>query len=216
MADALGQALGHLALAWAFIAWSRRLLVRDGVATKHFYWPAGYASRLRWLLRWFGLALVPVLMIATLARDGEFSLTLRPLALTLLLLGLLSMSVVLARLILAHTPFFGVKLFRLVLGLIMAAVPLALVGLIVTGYEYTALSLVGHFVVTLYLLATWVLVEATVVRGLAVAARRLAFKRALARRRAQVQEGAEGGSRSWRSPCSTWNRSTSSRCASPS
>ncbi len=192
-ADALGQALGHLALAWAFIAWSRRLLVRDGVATKHFYWPAGYAARLRWLLRWFGLALVPVLMIATLARDGEFSLTLRPLALTLLLLGLLSMSVVLSRLILAHTPFFGVKLFRLVLGLIMAAVPLALVGLIVTGYEYTALSLVGHFVVTLYLLATWVLVEATVVRGLAVAARRLAFKRALARRRAQVQEGAEGG-----------------------
>ena len=36
-------------------------------------------------------------------------------------------------------------------------------------------------------------VEATLVRSLAVAARRLAYRRALARRRAQVQEGAEGG-----------------------
>ena len=74
----------------------------------------------------------------------------------------------------------------------MAAVPLVLLGLIVSGYEYTALSMVGRFVITLYLLALWILVEATVVRGLAVAARRLAFKRALVRRRAQSQEGAEG------------------------
>ena len=189
----LGQAFLHLALAWAFIAWSRRLLVRDGVAMKHFYWPAGYVSRLRWLLGWLGVALVPVLLISTLARDGEISLTQRPIALLLMLVGLLSMSALLARLIFAHTPFFGVKLFRLLLGLIMSGVPLVLAGLIVSGYEYTALSLVGRFVITLYLLAFWVLVEATVVRGLAVAARRLAFKRALMRRRAQALEGAEGG-----------------------
>ncbi len=192
IATGLGQAFWHLALAWAFIAWSRRLLVRDGVATKHFYWPAGYVARLRWLLGWLGVALIPVLFIAILARDGEISLTQRPLALGLLMAGLLFMSVLLARLILAHTPFFGVKLFRLVLGLIMAAVPLALVGLIVSGYEYTALSLIGRFVITLYFLAMWILVEASLVRGLAVAARRLAFKRALTRRRAQAQEGAEG------------------------
>ncbi|MBA2780191.1 mechanosensitive channel MscK [Halomonas kenyensis] len=192
-ASGLGQAFLHLALAWAFIAWSRRLLVRDGVATKHFYWPAGYVARLRWLLGWLGLALVPVLLISNQALADEITLTNRPIALTLLLGGLIAMSVLLARLILAHTPFFGVKLFRLVLGLIMAGVPLVLLGLIVSGYEYTALSLVGRFIITLYLLATWILVEATVVRGLAVAARRLAFKRALMRRRAQAQEGAEGG-----------------------
>ncbi|MCE8032435.1 mechanosensitive channel MscK [Billgrantia tianxiuensis] len=193
IASGLGQAFLHLALAWAFLAWSRRLLVRDGVATKHFYWPAGYVARLRWLLGWLGVALIPVLLISALARDGEISLTTRPIALTLLLAGLLAMSVLLARLILAHTPFFGVKLFRLVLGLIMASVPLILVGLIVSGYEYTALSMIGRFVITLYLLAMWILVEASVVRGLAVAARRLAFRRALMRRRAQAQEGAEGG-----------------------
>ncbi|UYG05887.1 mechanosensitive channel MscK [Halomonas sp. LR3S48] len=193
IASGLGQAFLHLALAWAFIAWSRRLLVRDGVATKHFYWPSGYASRLRWLLGWLGVTLVPVLLISALARDGEISLTTRPIALTLLLAGLVAMSVLLARLILAHTPFFGVKLFRLILGLIMAAVPLVLVGAIVSGFEYTAMSLIGRFVITLYLLAMWILVEASMVRGLAVAARRLAFRRALMRRRAQAQEGAEGG-----------------------
>ncbi|WP_422667471.1 mechanosensitive channel MscK [Billgrantia lactosivorans] len=193
IASGLGQAFLHLALAWGFLAWSRRLLVRDGVATKHFYWPSGYVARLRWLLGWLGVALVPVLLISALARDGEISLTTRPIALTLLLAGLLAMSVLLARLILAHTPFFGVKLFRLILGLLMAAVPLVLVGLIVSGFEYTALSLIGRFVITLYLLAMWILVEASVVRGLAVAARRLAFRRALIRRRTQAQEGAEGG-----------------------
>lgn len=194
---ALGQAVGlaglQLALAWGVIAWARRLLVADGVATRHFHWPTAYAARLRRLLGGLGLALVPVLGIATLARSAEFGLSHRPLALGLLLLGLLAMSLVLARLILAHMPFFGVKLFRLILGLALAAVPLGLVGLILAGYEYTALSLVARFAITLYLLGLWILVEATVVRGLAVAARRLAFRRALARRRAEAKESAEGG-----------------------
>ena len=192
-AHALGLAGIQLALAWGVIAWSRRLLVADGVATQHFHWPLDYAARLRRLLGWLGLALVPVLAIAILAREAEFGLSHRPVALSLLLLGLLALSVLVARLILAHTPFFGVRLFRLVLGLAMAAVPLGLVGLVVAGFEYTALSLVGRFVMTLYLLGLWILVEAAVVRGLAVAARRLAFRRALARRRAEAREGADGG-----------------------
>nr|WP_309064164.1 mechanosensitive channel MscK [Halomonas sp. A11-A] len=193
IAHALGLAVLQLSLAWGVIAWARRLLVRDGVATKHFYWSPDYVARLRRLVGWLGVALVPVLMIATLARDAEIGLAQRPVALGLLVAGLIAMSVTLARLILAHTPFFGVRLFRLVLGLSMAAVPLVLLGLIAAGYEYTALSLVGRFAITLYLLGLWILVEAAVVRGLAVAARRLAFRRALARRRAEVKEGAEGG-----------------------
>jgi potassium-dependent mechanosensitive channel len=193
MASEVGRALWQLSLAWGVIGWSRRLLKPDGVACRHFYWSAGYAARLRGLLRWLGVALVPVLMISSLARGSEIPLASRPMALGLLLVGLLAMSVLMARLILAHMPFFGVRLFRLVLGLLLALVPLVLAGLIIAGYEYTALSLTGRFAMTLYLLGLWILVEATVVRGLAVAARRLAYKRALARRRAQVQEGAEGG-----------------------
>nr|WP_246007561.1 mechanosensitive channel MscK [Halomonas nitroreducens] len=193
IAVGVGWALLQLSLTWAVIAWARRLLVPEGVATRHFYWPAGYATRLRWWLLWLAVALVPVLMVGTLARDAEINLNHRPLAMTLLLAGLIGMSVSLAKLIFAHTPFFGVKLFRLVLGLLMALVPVVLGGLVVYGYAYTALSLLGRFVITLYLLGVWILLEAAVVRGLAVAARRLAYRRAVARRRALAQENGDHG-----------------------
>ena len=192
VARGIGHALLHLALAWAVIAWARNLLYPEGVAIRHFYWPPLYAAALRRWLLWLGIALLPVLLIGPLARDAGVDLNQRPLALILLLIGLLGMSAVLTKLILAHVPFFGVRLFRLMLGLIIALVPLALAALIVLGYEYTALSLLGRFVITLYLLGLWVLVEATVIRGLAVAARRLTFRRALSRRRALAQEGADG------------------------
>lgn len=193
LAVTLGQALLQLALAWGVVALARRLLVPDGVAIRHFHWPAAYAAQLRRLLWWLGQTLIPGLLISAMARDGGPSLAERPLALFLLLAGLLAMSMLTARLILAHVPHFGIKLFRLLLGLALSAATLVLGALIVLGYEYTALRLIGRFVASLYIFGLWILVEAAVVRGLAVAARRLAYRRAVARRRAQVQEGAEGG-----------------------
>ncbi|SHL05869.1 mechanosensitive channel MscK [Halomonas caseinilytica] len=189
----IGGSLMQIALAWAVVAWARRLLVADGVAIRHFYWPSAYAVKLRRWLFWLFVSMVPVLMVAPLARDAGINLNHRPLAMGLLLAGFLGMSVSLAKLIVAHTPYFGVKFFRLVLGLAMAAVPLLLGGLVVTGYAYTALSLVSRFVMTLYVLGVWILVEAAVVRGLAVAARRLAYRRALARRRALQEHEGESG-----------------------
>ncbi|MGP8290057.1 mechanosensitive channel MscK [Vreelandella zhanjiangensis] len=193
LAHSVSPALLQLALSWAVVAWGRRLLVADGVAERHFTWSAHYNARLRELLRGLGLALVPVVAIAAMSEQMETPLAMRPVAMALITVGLLAMSWWLAQLILSHIPFFGVRLFRLMLGLAMASIPLVLLGLMVWGYEYTALRLVGRFAITLYLLGLWIVVEATVVRSLAVAARRLAYRRALARRRAQVQEGAEGG-----------------------
>ncbi|MDN3552873.1 mechanosensitive channel MscK [Halomonas almeriensis] len=192
-APVIGGSLVQVALAWAVVAMARRLLVPDGVAVRHFYWPAAYVARLRRGLFWLLAAMIPVLLIAPPAREAGINLNLRPVAMLILLAGFVGMSVALGKLILAHTPFFGVKLFRLVLGLSMAGVPLVLAGLVVSGYAYTALSLVSRFVMTLYLLGGWILVEAAVVRGLAVAARRLAYRRALARRRAQQEQEGESG-----------------------
>ncbi|WP_404377229.1 mechanosensitive channel MscK [Vreelandella aquamarina] len=193
LAQGLAPALLQLSLSWGVVAWGRRLLVPDGVAERHFTWAPAYNARLRRLLIGLGLSLVPVVAIAAMSEQMETPLALRPVAMALFMGGLLAMAWWLAQLILAHVPIFGVRLFRLVLGLAMAAVPLVLLGLVAWGYEYTALRLVARFAITLYLLGLWVVVEATVVRSLAVAARRLAYRRALARRRAQVQEGAEGG-----------------------
>src|SRR5699024_4677686 len=43
---AVGTMLVHVSLAWNVIAWSRRLLIPDGVAIRHFHWPEGYAKQL--------------------------------------------------------------------------------------------------------------------------------------------------------------------------
>jgi potassium efflux system protein len=193
LALGLAPALLQLGLSWFVVALGRRLLVPDGVAERHFTWAPAYNVRLRRLLIGLGIALVPVVAIAAMSEQMETPLAQRPVAMALFMGGLLAMAWWLAQLILAHVPIFGVRLFRLVLGLAMASVPLILLGLVAWGYEYTALRLVARFAITLYLLGLWVVVEATVVRSLAVAARRLAYRRALARRRAQVQEGAEGG-----------------------
>lgn len=193
LAMGLAPALLQLSLSWGVVALGRRLLVPDGVAERHFTWAPAYNARLRQLLGGLGVALVPVVGIAAMSEQMETPLAMRPVAMGLFMLGLLAMAWCLMQLILAHVPIFGVRLFRLVLGLAMASVPLVMLGLVAWGYEYTALRLVARFAMTLYLLGLWVVVEATVVRSLAVAARRLAYRRALARRRAQVQEGAEGG-----------------------
>ena len=187
------QVLLQVALLWAVIAWGRRNLVANGVAEHHFKWPTGYIHQLRSLLGWLGIAMVPVVAIAAMAEDIQTPLAMRPVAFTLLTAGLVSMSVLLVKLVIAHLPYFGLRLFRLMLGFGMAIVPLIMLGLVVWGYEYTALKLIQRFVVTLYILGMWIAVEATVVRSLAVAARQLAYQRALAKRMAQMQESGEGG-----------------------
>jgi len=192
-AERIGESLLQLALAWGVLGWARRLLVSDGVATRHFHWSTGYVAQLRRLLFWLGISLIPTILISGAAPGSQAELSSRPLFLLMLLAGLLAMSGILVRLILAHVPYFGLKLFRLLLGLALALVPLVLAGLIALGYEYAALRLIGRFINSLYIFGLWILVEATVVRGLAVAQRRLAYRRAVTRRRAQIQEGAEGG-----------------------
>ncbi len=61
-----------------------------------------------------------------------------------------------------------------------------------TGYFYTTLRLAGRWIETVYLVMIWNLLYQTVLRGLSVAARRIAWRRALARRQHLVKEGAEG------------------------
>lgn len=67
---------------------------------------------------------------------------------------------------------------------------MVLVGL---GYYYTALKLTGRLVESFYLLIIWSLVYRTSLRGLELAARRLAYRRAVAKREHKSQEDAEGG-----------------------
>ena len=80
---------------------------------------------------------------------------------------------------------------RALSGIVLSLVPLVLVGMVAMGYYYTALKLTARFIDSFYLLTAWILVHATALRGLAVAARRLAYRRALARRQQRSQEGTD-------------------------
>ena len=61
------------------------------------------------------------------------------------------------------------------------------------GYYYTALKLTGRLIESFYLIIIWSLVYRTALRGLELAARRLAYRRAVAKREHKSSEDAEGG-----------------------
>ena len=82
--------------------------------------------------------------------------------------------------------------FRMFIGVLFSMLPLGLFLAVCFGYYYTALKLSDRLIDTLYLLLIWLVVEAVFVRGLAVAARRLAYQRATAKREAQTTEDSEG------------------------
>lgn len=85
---------------------------------------------------------------------------------------------------------------RLVLITLLAIAPLVLMILTACGYFYTALRLGTRWIESLYLMLLWAVIYSTALRGLSVAARRLAYRRALARRQQSAagvsREGAEG------------------------
>lgn len=81
---------------------------------------------------------------------------------------------------------------RLVTITVLSIIPIALMVLTATGYFYTNAAPAGRWIETVYLVIVWNLLYQTVLRGLSVAARRIARRRALARRQNLVKEGAEG------------------------
>src|SRR5690606_14519305 len=102
------------------------------------------------------------------------------------------MSGLLARLLLSESMRANTSLLRILVGLVFTALPLGLIIAVGFGYYYTALKLTDRLIDTLYLLILWLVLEAAFERGLAVAARRLAYARALARSQTQPKEGPEG------------------------
>ncbi|WP_139139823.1 mechanosensitive ion channel domain-containing protein, partial [Pseudomonas sp. NBRC 111139] len=96
-----------------------------------------------------------------------------------------------SRLLLSSPAHRDTSLFRRAVGVAFTALPIALFVAVCFGYYYTALKLTDRLIYTLYLLLFWLVIEAAFVRGLSVAARRLAYQRALTKR-AAAKEGLDG------------------------
>jgi potassium efflux system protein len=198
-ADARGQnavfgaALLQMALAWLVFYPAYRILAHHGVAERHFNWPRAEVAALRSKMRRLGVAALAVVAVVTVAERQPAALA-DDVAGVLVLLGCYAaMAWLMGGLLSAAREGERTAPLRMLINLMLALMPLTLIGAVIAGYYYTAVKLTGRLLDTLYLLVLWRLLDAVVVRGLSVAARRLAYQRALSRRETGVREGAEGG-----------------------
>ncbi|SEQ02236.1 potassium efflux system protein [Pseudomonas cuatrocienegasensis] len=189
----LGAALFEMAQAWLVFYTVYRMLTPGGVAELHFRWARHHVVFLHRQLRYLGLVVMALVAVVTVAEHQPSSLADDVMGIVVVLACYALMAWLLHRLLVSGPAREHASAFRMLLGLLVSLLPLALIAAVAFGYYYTALKLSDRLIDTLYLLMIWLIVEATFVRGLGVAARRLAYHRATAKRQAQAKEAASEG-----------------------
>ncbi|WEN40505.1 Mechanosensitive channel MscK [Thauera sp. GDN1] len=189
---ALGAALMQMAQAWLVFYTAYRVMEPGGVAERHFQWPQGQVRELHRSLRRLGLVVLAVVAIVTLTERQPEVLAKDVFGILTLLAGYATMAWLMARLLVHKSQDARPSPLRVVIGLALALMPLTLIGALLMGYYYTALKLTGRLIDTLFVLIVWRLLEATLVRALTIAARRLDYQRAVARREAAEREDKAG------------------------
>ncbi|UVE18297.1 mechanosensitive channel MscK [Pseudomonas sp. LS44] len=187
----LGAALIQMAQAWLIFYTAYRVLSPSGVAELHFHWPRPQVAFLRTQVRRLAMVVIALVAVVTVAEHQPQTLAEDVIGIAVVLTCYALMTWVVSKLLLDPPTRERASVFRLLLGLAFTALPVALFIAVAAGYYYTALKLSDRLISTLYLLMFWLVVEATLIRGLSVAARRLAYQRALSKRQAQTKEGAD-------------------------
>lgn len=189
---AFGLALVDMAQAALLFYTAYRMLDRGGVAEVHFRWSAEHIRLLRRLIAQLGMVVVAVVAVVAVAERQPKMLGDDVLGILILCAGYAWMAVLMGRLLSRDPRARQRTPLRLAISLFLALIPLALIGAVLLGYYYTALKLTARLIDTLYLLVSWSVLEATLVRALAVAARRIDHQRAVVRREAAEREAEEG------------------------
>lgn len=188
----LGDALLEMALAWLVFYTLYRILAPGGVAELHFHWPRPQVALLSKQIRRLGVVVMALVAVVTVAEHQPQALADDVIGIIVVLTCYALMALVLSNLLLAEPMREQTSPFRLLIGIAFTLLPLAFMVAVGFGYYYTSLKLTDRLINTLYLLILVLLIEATFVRGLAVAARRLAYARAIAKRQAQPRETPDG------------------------
>lgn len=188
----LGAALMQMAEVWMLFYTAYRILSPGGVAELHFRWNRPQVAFLHAQVRKLGLLVMALVAVSTVAEHQQDVLDRDVLGVGIVLFCFLTMAWLLAKMVFSEPIREHASPLRQVIGLGFVALPLGLSVAVGLGYFYTALKLSDRLIETLYLLIVWLVVEAAFVRGLGVAARRLAYQRAQAKRQAQSKEGADG------------------------
>ncbi|QGW02098.1 mechanosensitive channel MscK [Proteus terrae subsp. cibarius] len=182
----------QFAVFWLMFEWSYRLMSDDGVAVKHFKIPMERVQQNRKRLLRLSLPMLPIILLSAYGINN-------PLLLVGDVIGQLIAIISLFGISLCALPFCremwqekGNHVVRTVVITLLTFSPLILMGLVIFGYYYTALRLANRWIDSLYLLMLWFIAYHASLRGLTVAARRLAYRRALERRQAMLKEKKEG------------------------
>ncbi|WP_421270310.1 mechanosensitive channel MscK [Aeromonas taiwanensis] len=183
-----------LNLALGYLVFSVYLSVMrpGGIGETHFRIPRDELQAKRNSMRYLWLPLLPLIMLSTKAvvEPSTLGNDVIGQVLTLVLLGLTAYLIF----PISRARIKGeASMQKSLVAMALALAPVALIVLVGLGYYYTALKLTGRLIESFYLLIIWGLVYRTALRGLELAARRLAYRRAVAKREHKSQEDAEGG-----------------------
>ncbi len=184
----LGAAFYQMAQAWLVFYSAYRMLSPNRVAEAHFGWFRPQVTFLRNEIRRLGLVVMALVAVVAIAEHQPGGLVDDVIGIVVVLVCFALMSWRLTRLLLKGPSSQNAPPVRRFIGLLFSVLPLALIVVVGLGYYYTALKLTGRLIDTLYLLLAWIVIEAALIRGLTVAARRLAYQRALAKRETQTDE----------------------------
>lgn len=192
ISDLLWSFAKELALFWLVFGLTWRVLGANGMAVTHFNMPEQLTRHYRRQIVRISLALLPLLYWSVVGEHSPLHLMDDVLGQFMIFLNLLLITALVIPMCRDNWRDKESHTMRLVTMTVLSIVPIALLVLTVTGYFYTTLRLANRWIDTVYLVIIWNLLHQTIIRGLSVAARRIAYRRALARRQNLVKEGAEG------------------------
>lgn len=184
----------QLALFWLVFGFTFRMLAPGGISERHFNAPADRCAHYRRQTLRLGLVLLPLIFWSVLGEKAPLRLVEDVIGQVVVILTLALLAELVFPICRDHWREKDSHTVRLLMVTALAATPVILLGLMFAGYFYTTLRLAGRWIDSLYLFFLWNIVYLAAIRGLSVAARRLAYRRALARRQnlAKEKEGAEG------------------------
>ena len=184
----LGAAFYQMAQAWLVFYTTHLILAPKGMAEQHFHYPSTQVCFFRKEIRYLGIVVSLLVSVVAFARHQPASLAEDVIGCAVVLICYLLMTIILLRLLFSGPTSEHTSPFHQALGVAFSFLPLVLILVVAFGYYYTALKLTGRLIDTLYLVMVWIVLEATLVRGLSVAARQLAYQRMLAKRKASSDE----------------------------
>ncbi|TRW49889.1 mechanosensitive ion channel [Aliidiomarina halalkaliphila] len=168
-----GAAFTALAFAWFVLSFLHKLTKPTGFAHLYFDWPQTTCASVRKFIRLLGAVLLPLTFILAFATQ-QTSLfgqdVVGSLALLFASIYLLALVIWIFQRI---PPLYDSRYIHRSIAFVVALLPITLIYMVTTGFYYTALKLSGYYLATFYVLAAWIISEASIYRAINFSTQRL-------------------------------------------